>query len=210
MLEVTAPGIAAYVPDPDDVNFGSSIPMYTGGVQNTFTLFKNFVINANIDYSYGGKWFSLSHFYGGNSGLYDFTAGLNDKGNPVRDNVLDGGGVHLYGWDEANSKPIDVYVDAKYHFERAAYGEGIVEDFVYDRTFVKLRELSFGYKLPIQRMGSINKYVKNATFSIVARNPWLIYTAVKGFDASELSNNTGESGQFPGTRSMGVNLKIGF
>jgi len=199
-----------YVEDPNPVNFGSSLPKYTGGVQNTFTIFKNFVINANIDYSYGGKFFSLSHFYGANSGLYDFTAGVNDKGNPIRDRVEDGGGVHVFGWDEVNDKPVDYYVDARHYFEQGVYGVGIVEDFVYDMTFVKLRELSFGYKLPLQRMGGINKYVKNATFSIVARNPWLIYSKVKGFDPSELSDVTGESANFPGTRSLGVNLKLGF
>ena len=199
-----------YVEDPNPVNFGSSLPDYTGGVQSALTLFKNFTININIDYSYGGKFFSLSHFYGANSGLYDFTAGVNDKGNPIRDKVEDGGGVHLFGWDEATSKPIDYYVDARHYFEQNVYGAGIVEDYIYDMTFVKLRELSLGYRLPVQNMGKISKYVKNATFSILCRNPWLIYTKVKGFDTSELSDNTGESGQFPGTRSLGVNLKIGF
>jgi hypothetical protein len=198
-----------YVENPDLINFGSSLPDYTGGVQNSITLFKNFVINANIDYSYGGKFFSLSHFYGGNSGLYDFTATVNDKGNPIRDRVEDGGGVHVFGWDEDLAKPVDYYVDARHYFETLA-ANNIIEPYVYDLTFVKLRELSFGYRLPLQRMGGINKYVKNATFSVVARNPWLIYSKVKGFDPSEMSDNTGESGQFPGTRSLGVNLKLSF
>ena len=51
------------------LNFGSALPQYTGGVQNTFNVFKNFTINVNIDYSYGGKFFSLSDFWGTFSGL---------------------------------------------------------------------------------------------------------------------------------------------
>ena len=46
-----------------DVKFGSVLPDYTGGVQNTFTVFKNFTVNVNIDYSWGGKFFSLSDFW---------------------------------------------------------------------------------------------------------------------------------------------------
>jgi TonB-linked SusC/RagA family outer membrane protein len=43
-----------------DTKFGSVLPNYTGGVQNTFNIFKNFTLNVNIDYSIGGQFFSLS------------------------------------------------------------------------------------------------------------------------------------------------------
>jgi hypothetical protein len=56
----------------------------------------------------------------------------------------------------------------------------------------------------------VGRYLQGATFSIVAKNPLLIYSKAKGFDPSEISNNIGEQGQFPGTRSMGVNLKLNF
>jgi hypothetical protein len=56
----------------------------------------------------------------------------------------------------------------------------------------------------------LNKYIKNATFSVVSSNTWLIYAKQKGFDPSEISNTYGENGQYPGTRSLGVNLKVGF
>jgi len=38
----------------------------------------------------------------------------------------------------------------------------------------------------------------------------LIYAKNKDFDPSEISNLSGEAGGFPGTRSLGVNLKLGF
>ena len=47
-------------------------------------------------------------------------------------------------------------------------------------------------------------------FSLVARNPVLIYAETKSFDPSEISNISGEAGQLPATRSFGFNLKIGF
>ncbi|MEO5984716.1 MAG: SusC/RagA family TonB-linked outer membrane protein [Ferruginibacter sp.] len=191
----------------NDVNFGSVLPKYTGGVQSTLTLFKNFTMNVNVDFSYGGKFFSLSDHWGTFSGLTARTAGLNDKGIAVRDAIADGGGVHSVGVD-TSGKTIDVYVDAFDYFHQFRSAR-ISETFIKDLTFVKLREFSLGYKLPVERMG-VSKYVKNATFSIIARNPWLIYAKSRDFDPSEISNVHGEDGQLPGTRSMGVNLKLGF
>ncbi len=199
-----------------DVNFGSVLPKYTGGVQNTFNIFKNFTVNVNIDYSYGGKFFSLSDFWGTFSGLTARTAELNDLGNPSRDPVvLDGtgaplpnsGGVRVDGVD-ATGKAVTRYIDAQTYWHQFQ-GRNIAENSIYDLTFVKLRELSFGYKVPVEKLG-IGRYVKTAIFSVVSRNPWLLYSKNKGFDPSEISNVYGEDGQLPGTRSVGVNLKLGF
>ncbi|HRI25767.1 MAG TPA: SusC/RagA family TonB-linked outer membrane protein [Ferruginibacter sp.] len=190
-----------------DTKFGSVLPQYTGGVQNTFNLFKHFTVNVNIDYSYGGKFFSLSDFWGTFSGLTARTAELNDRGIPSRDPVADGGGVHVFGVD-ATGKPVDYYVDAQTYYHQFR-NNNISENSIYDLTFVKLRELSIGYKVPVDKLG-IGRYVKTAVFSVVSRNPWLIYTKTRGFDPSEISNPYGEDGQLPGTRSFGVNLKLGF
>ena len=199
-----------------DVNFGSVLPQYTGGVQNTFNVFKHFTINVNIDYSYGGKFFSLSDAWGTFSGLTARTAELNDLGNPIRDPLNlnatgaplpNSGGVRVDGVD-ATGKAITKYVDAQTYFHQFR-NKSISEAHIYDLTFVKLRELSIGYKLPVEKL-AIGKYVKTAIFSVISRNPWLIYSKNKGFDPSEISNVFGEDGQLPGTRSVGVNLKLGF
>ena len=202
--ELTAAGL--YIRQAE-TKFGSVLPTYTGGVQNSFTLFKNFTMNVNIDYSYGGKFFALSDFWGTFSGLTARTATVNDKGNPVRDAVADGGGVHVFGVD-ATGKAVDYYVDAQTHYHQFR-NNNISENSVYDMTFVKLRELSIGYKLPVDKLG-VGKFVKAAVFSVVSRNPVLIYSKVKGYDPSEISNVYGEDGQLPGTRSVGVNLKLSF
>lgn len=193
---------------PDLGLLGSVLPDYTGGVQNTFTVFKNFVFNVNIDYQVGGKFFSLSDMWGSYSGLLARTAVLNDKGNSIRDAVADGGGVKVTGINEATKTEVTHYVDAQTYFH-AITDRNIFNDYIYDLTFVKLRELSVGYKIPVSKLG-IGKYLQNATFSIVARNPWLIYSKTKDFDPSEITNVFGENGQLPGTRSMGINLKLGF
>lgn len=196
-----------FVNDPN-VYFGSVLPKHTGGLQNSFTLFKMFDIAANIDWQFGGKFVSLSNQWGSYSGVTARTAGLNDKGNPVRDKVADGGGVRVDGVDATTGQPKTYYLEAQDYFT-SLYNSKTFDDYIYDLTFVKLREVSIGYRIPVNKL-KIGKYVQNATFSIVARNPVLIYAKTKDFDPSEISATSGETSQLPGTRGFGFNLKIGF
>ena len=195
-----------YVND-SKVYFGNVLPKYTGGVQSRFDILKNFTINVNIDYQMGGKFFSLSDMWGSYSGLTARTAELNDKGNSIRDPVADGGGKHVYGVD-ATGKPVDFYVNAQDYYHKN-YDNRTFDEYIYDLTFVKLRELSLGYNIPLNRAG-LGKWLTKASFSVVARNPVLIYAKTKDFDPSEISNLSGEQGNFPGSRGVGVNLKLGF
>ncbi len=188
------------------VYFGSVLPKHTGGLQNTFTLFKDFAFNFNIDYQFGGKFSSLSNAWGAYSGLAKQTAVLNDKGNPIRDNVADGGGVHQVGVD-VNGKPVSMYVDA-YKFFHANFDNGTEDMFVYDLTFIKLREAGISYRIPVKKLGI--SAIKNATIQLQAHDLWLIYAKSKDYDPSQISAVQGESGQLPGTRGIGFNLRIGF
>ncbi|CAN5806803.1 TonB-dependent receptor [soil metagenome] len=195
-----------YVNDPA-VYFGSVLPRYTGGIQNSLEIFSDFIVSANIDYQSGGKFVSLSNMWGSYSGLTARTATINDKGNPIRDPVADGGGIHVFGVD-ADGKPKDVYVEGQDYFHNL-YSTKTFDDYIYDLTFVKLREVSIGYNIPVKKLG-IDKWMNRAVFSVVARNPILIYAKTKDFDPSEISATSGETGQFPGTRGFGFNLKVGF
>ena len=192
--------------DPN-VYFGSVLPKSTGGFQNAFTIFKDFNLNVSIDYQIGGKFASLSNMWGSFSGLTSRTASTNDKGNPVRDAVANGGGVHVTGVDATN-KPVEYYVEAQTYYQQSWYNK-VFDDYIYDLTFVKMREVSFGYNIPVKKLG-FSKYVKNANFSVVARNPLLIYAKTPDFDPSEIDAVYGETGQLPGTRGLGFNLKVGF
>ncbi|MFM6953978.1 MAG: SusC/RagA family TonB-linked outer membrane protein, partial [Sphingobacteriaceae bacterium] len=195
-----------YKNDPK-VYFGSVLPDYTGGLQNEFTLFKDFSLNVNIDFQYGGKFVSLSNMWGSFSGLTAQTATLNDKGNPIRDPVADGGGVHVFGVD-ANGAPVNYYVDGQDYYHQF-FNNKVFDPFVYDLTFVKMREVSLGYNLPVKKL-KLDKYIQRVNLALTARNPLLIYATTKDFDPSEISTVSGETAQLPGTRGFGFNLKIGF
>jgi hypothetical protein len=195
-----------YVNDPK-VNFGSVLPDYTGGLQNSFTFLNDFTLNINIDFQVGGKFASLSNMWGSFSGLTAQTATVNDKGNPIRDAVADGGGVHTKGVN-AEGKAVDFYVEAQDYFHNL-YNNKTFDPYIYDLTFVKLRELALGYNLPVKKLG-MNKYFQSVNISLTARNPILIYATTKDFDPSEISTASGETGQWPGSRGYGVNVRFGF
>ena len=197
-----------YVTEENHV-FGSVVPRITGGLVNTLN-YKNFVLNFNIDYQVGGKFFSLSEMWGTYSGLLAPTAATNDKGWNVRDDVSLGGGVHVVGVSSLDEKtPVDMYVDAQSYFHGLGGGNAIADYFVHPLTFVKLREVGLGYNLPVSKWNAL-KWVKGITATVIARNPVIIYRESRNFDPSEISGVFGEDGQFPGTRGMGVNLKFNF
>ncbi len=205
---VVDPATGAFL---NDVNkkWGSIVPKFTGGFLSTLS-FKQFDLGFALDWQIGGKFFSLSEMWGHYSGLFEATAALNNKGINVRTDVADGGGVHVVGVSSVDEKTtVDMYVPAIDYF-RNFYNNQIAEPYVHDLTFVKLRELSLGYRIPVANIGNLKKYFQGAHFSIIARNPWLIYSEAKNFDPSEVVSNQGEDGQLPGTRGLGVNLKLNF
>lgn len=184
---------------------GSILPDYTGGVYNEFQ-YKNFVLSFAIDFQKGGKLMSLTSMLNAGSGLSATTVGNNDKGIPMRDDVAAGGGVRVDGVRESDGKTNDVYLDTKEYYESVL--SSLWEEWVYDATFVKLREVKLGYNLPKRWYQKLS--IQNATFSVVAQNPWLIYSTVKGIDPTQLQTPWLDSGQLPGTRTLGFNLKLQF
>jgi hypothetical protein len=82
------------------------------------------------------------------------------------------------------------------------------EEWIYDKTYVKLREVSLGYKIPKRYLG---KYLKSASVSLIGRNLLLIYSAIGGgIDISETETLWYEGGQLPPVRSIGATLRVGF
>lgn len=189
----------------DNFNVGSFIPDLTGGLTSTFN-YKNFTAGFSMDFQIGGKLFSVTRGNLFGSGLAAETAGLNDKGNPKRDAVASGGGIRIPGVFESNGQPNNVYIDPQDYYE--GYIPYTWAEQTYDATFVKLREVSLGYTLPAKFVSKFK--AQRASLSLVARNPWLIYSKIPGIDPSESAGSWMEGGQLPGTRTIGLNLKVSF
>lgn len=175
---------------------GESVSPYSIGFTNSFS-FKGFNLSFLIDAKIGGELFSMT-----NDHMYAFGRHVNTL--PGRED-----GMVAKGVKEDGVTPNDVKVDAMTYYMAVA---GITEEFVYDASFVKLRELSIGYSFPqkwVRKLG-----MSGLSLSLVGRNLWNIYDKVPLVDP-ESSFNVGngqgfESYGMPGSRSVGFNLNVKF
>ena len=218
-----------YVEEPEQGVVGSVLADWTGGLSNTLS-FKGFRLSALVDMQKGGSLYSLSHMWGMYSGVLAGTAANNSLGNPIRNDVVldengnalpNSGGVVLdavvqTGTDEdgypisdgtINQVAIDGNRWGSDHFSRGRASQN-----VFDATFVKLREVQFGYSLPSSLIEG--GPFSNVTISLVGRNLAILHKNIPHIDpeaAVSSSNVQGfEGGQLPTERSFGVNVNLKF
>jgi TonB-linked SusC/RagA family outer membrane protein len=185
---------------------GNVNPDWIGGVYNTFK-YKNLSLGFLVDMRKGGDVWSLDLFYAQYTGVLKESAGLNDLGNPVRNSLADGGGVILDGVTE-DGKPNTkrVTIDANSPANPQAM-------YAYDASYIKLREANLTYTLPTSVISKI-KFVKGIDVSVFGRNLWIIHKNLPYADPEEnlsAGNLVGmQSGAYPTTRSIGLNVKLKF
>jgi TonB-linked SusC/RagA family outer membrane protein len=188
---------------------GNTNPDWVGGINNAFR-YKNFSLSFLVDVRKGGDIFSLDMYYGLAGGLYPETAGNNDLGNPSRATLANGGGVILPG----------VTADGKKNTTRVANTYGLygyyrnpAAAFVYDASYVKLRELVINYSLP-KSFVSKTKAFKGIDLSLVGRNLWVIHKNLPYADPEDTlgsGNLQGyQSGAYPSVRAITFNVKLKF
>jgi TonB-linked SusC/RagA family outer membrane protein len=191
-----------------DQYFGSILPDFQGGWLNTFS-FKGLSLQVAMDFQKGGKFFSLSEMWGEYSGLMAATAATNDRGGNVRDDETETGGVHVIGV-LADGTPFDEYVNG-YEYYQQFQTNTIAEEYIHEASYIKLRDVSLSYDFG--KMLSSQRYIKGLTIGIVGRNLarfGMSKDNKNSWDPSEISGTGFESGQLPGTRSYGVNVRLTF
>ena len=215
---VNSEGYYIATPESDKI-IGDPNPDWLGGVNNTFS-YKGVSLGFLIDIRKGGDIFSLDQWYGEGTGLYEETAGLNAKGNPSRLPVEDGGGVLLPGVKEDGS-PNDIYAENYNGNGNTAFGyaangvDGAPRAmYVYDGSFVKLREVALTYSLPQSIVGNWGA-VKGVDLQLIGRNLWIIHKNMKYADPEEglSAGNAGrgyQSGAYPAARNYGFNVRFNF
>jgi TonB-linked SusC/RagA family outer membrane protein len=201
---------------------GNANPDFNGGVLNTFT-YKNWALGFLVDVQVGGDIFSLDMYYGLATGLYDETSYINDLGNPVR-NPLVGNAVDGYtGTSGGFINPgVNVAADGTVTENKtriAADGYGAFgyarlpnKAFVYDASYVKLRQISLSYSIPSAVLQKT--FITGITLTAVASNVWTIFKNLpyadpeSGLGAGNLQGYT--TGSLPSTRDFSLNLKLTF
>lgn len=76
-----------YLKTDEDQKIGEVTPDWRAGISNDFR-YKNWSLHTLIDVKMGGDLFSLTHFWGKNAGILAETVGVNDLGNPKRDDAF--------------------------------------------------------------------------------------------------------------------------
>jgi TonB-linked SusC/RagA family outer membrane protein len=189
---------------------GNPNPDWIGGVNNTLK-YKNISLSWLIDVRQGGDLFSLDLYYGLATGLYPETAGNNDLGKPLRNSLADGGGIIREGVT-ADGKPNTNRVSAVNY---GAYGYRYTPsaDFIYDASYVKLREAVITYSVPSNIVNK-TKVFKGIDFSVIGRNLWIIHKNLPYSDPEEIISSGNlqgyQSGAYPTTRTFAFNMKFKF
>lgn len=179
---------------------GNITPDWVGGVRNSFR-YKDFSVSFLIDVKQGGDVYSADMAYGTATGLYEETAYYRESGiiNP---------GVNPNG-------QVNTTVAGDPNTNGSVDGYGVMPNkrFVYDASYVKLREASIGYNLPKSYLA--NTGIQDAKISIVGRNLWIIHKNLPYADPETGTGNglaaKGQSiGSLPTTRDIGIDITLKF
>ncbi|MEL6650341.1 MAG: SusC/RagA family TonB-linked outer membrane protein [Bacteroidota bacterium] len=200
---------------------GNYNPDWMLGLYNSFS-YKGFNLGFLFDLRYGGMVMSRTLLIGGTSGMMVETIGDNDRGNPKRDPVDQGGGVAPEGvFQDTDGNYIDNYSLPEDQRKRLSgrdfywwtFNRGNESQGMYDATYLKLREVRLGYDFPAGLTSRIG--IKDLRLSLVGRN-LLLWTENPHFDPETFSFNGGtivpgvEDMATPTTRSLGINLSFQF
>jgi TonB-linked SusC/RagA family outer membrane protein len=183
---------------PDLVLFGSAVPKWVGGFNNTLN-YKGVIFSFLIDYKLGHKVLSGTNFNAVRHGLHKMT--LEGRVGGVK-----GDGVDVNGNPNNAVAPVQTYWE---HLRSLA----LVEAVIYDGGYWKLRQMSLGY--------DFSKYlpakcpVKGLKLNLIANNVLILKKWVDNIDPETFGYGSDsmlglESPGIPTTRGIGFNLNIKF
>ena len=218
---------------------GHFTPNWQGGITNTFR-YKNLTFSFLIDASFGGKIFSNTNKTGLYTGVLAATLPGRDadhgglwyyKNGDVNQQIdapqytMSSDGLY---YATINGEQTRVYQDGIIVDGVTASGEkntkvvsaenyyhrlySIAEANVFDADYVKLREVSLTYQLPVKFVRKF--HLQDASVALTARNLWTIHKDAKDIDpeaAISSGNAQGvEAYTLPTTRQIGINLNVKF
>jgi hypothetical protein len=172
---------------------GVYTPDWTGGLTNTFR-YKGVDVGFLIDTRQGGNIYSTGNMWGMYAGIL--------KGTEFRPDT----GLLIDGIDVATGQQNTVHVRTEDYYH-SLYT--IQERWIYDASFVKLREAHVAFDLP--RMVTNPMRVTSARLSLVGRNLalWAKAPNIDPEAAFSSSNLQGlEMGQLPTARSVGFQITL--
>ena len=194
---------------------------WTGGL-TTNVRYKNFSMGAIFDVKVGADLYSMSARSAYSTGKHKETLEGRDAWYESEEKRL-AAGVTSKDWNptggyvakgvieqpDGTFKPNDIFVSPQEYWTYVT--TQTARPFIYDNTYVKLREFTLSYAFPRRMLG---KVVNALSVSFVARNLFNLYKNVPNIDPdSNYNNSTGmglEFGSLPSRRSFGLNVNLKF
>ncbi|MDH5398821.1 MAG: SusC/RagA family TonB-linked outer membrane protein [Cyclobacteriaceae bacterium] len=200
------------VPNSAFVPIGYGVHPWSGGINNALG-FKNFRLEFLVDFKRGGDIFSGTNLRMTQNGKTQQSLIGRAGEEPLHIKGVENTGTE----DEPVWTPVDRDLtpdEARIYWSRLGdQSRGISDYWIYDGSFLKLRQLVLGYRFP----GSLlqNTPIQNLNLSFVGRNLWVISKHIDNVDPeSGYSTNGGAQGleyfALPAVRSFGFNVRIGF
>jgi len=189
---------------------GQSLPMgnynpnMLAGMRNSFT-YKEFDFSFLIDARFGGDVFSFTEANLASDGFSDYTL-QGREGFVVKGVVqtLDASGNVVSETPNTQSVTSEAYWQIL-----GGRNTPVGEVFKYDGTNVRVREALLGYTKALP-----NFFIKNVRIGIFGQNLFFIVNKAKRLDPNLMVGNTNIQGTegfgLPGTRTIGMNLKLTF
>lgn len=177
--------------DPQNwIKAGNVNPKYNLGWSNTFS-FKGFDFSFLIDARVGGIGVSATQALMDRYGTSENSAIVRDEGGVL----VNGGRLN----------------PENYYAVVGGGTTGILSEYIYSSTNVRLREASLGYTFPAKWF---NGYIDQLSLSLIARNLFMIYNKAPYDPETTASTGTYYQGfdyfMQPSLRSLGFNVKIQF
>ncbi|WP_102406644.1 SusC/RagA family TonB-linked outer membrane protein [Parabacteroides bouchesdurhonensis] len=178
---------------------GNMTPDWTGSF-STSLRWKNLSLNALIDVRCGGDLISTTDLYASSAGASKRTLAGREEGMVVNGIVESTG--------QENTKT----VSAQSYWSAIGGAYGVAEEFMYDASYVKFRELSIGYTLPKAWLKDLP--IQSVKLSAVGRDLFYIFknapvTPEASFSREDYAQAF-EYAALPSTRSFGFTLNVKF
>jgi TonB-linked SusC/RagA family outer membrane protein len=184
----------------DDLSYlGQGVNKYVGGINNSFR-YKGFNLNFLIDFKMGGDIYSGTNVRLVEWGLHQMTVAGREEGITISGVDPDGDAVNMTITDPADIQGYwGGYANAS-------------DNFIYDASFWKLRQVVLGYTFSGSMMAKTPFSSLNLSF--VGRNLWVISSHVDNVDPEMNYQNGNAQGLdyfgMPQSRSYGFNLRVKF
>jgi TonB-linked SusC/RagA family outer membrane protein len=194
------------IPDPAGIRrIGNFQPDFLAGVLNNFR-YKNFFATLLFDIRGGGDIFSFSNAVAAANGNARFT-------QFDRLQWYAGAGGLIAQGVNPDGQPNQIEVNPQTYWQFVGgRASAFAEEFLYDGSFIMLRELSVGFNLP--KAWLQEKFIRTARVSAVGRNLFFLHKNTPGFSPEATFNAGNDQGieafAFPATRSIGFNLNLTF